>query len=153
MPRMSRVGRLDVFDTRTISLSSAEITGTGAQQLNHANGKTIVAPVTGKRIVILQWTIEYTFGVAAYTGGSNIEPMYVEAGASSGAVQMTAANTLGAANSRVQAAPGLIAASTVWSGSFAANTVAIHTVGAAFTNPGTATGTARVNIAYALVDF
>ena len=119
------------------TITAAEIIATTAGGLGHANGYPMVAaPDATYCIELISVVCHFTFGVAAYTAGGNIT---VNWSGGSGALTglVSAANSLGAA------------ASSSWM-FWPLDTVAVQSISAtginlvssaAFTNPGTATGT------------
>lgn len=128
------------------TITAAQIISTAAGGLGHANGFIMVpAPVTGFSLILLQATIIYLFGVAAYTAGGNVTVNYGAGGAAlSGLV--SAANSLGAAVSKFLGFVPLSTAAIPLVDAAAINLVS----SAAFTNPGTATGTIKYRVTYML---
>lgn len=62
-----------VLQQAAYSISSANITGTSAGQLGHANGVVLVAAQGAHNIIeFVSATMHYKFGTAQYTGGGNI---------------------------------------------------------------------------------
>ena len=118
------------------------IVGTGAGSLGHTDGVTLVAAVTGKTIVPVALSIGVTFAVAAYTGGGNVTASVGSTALTTvvtkeNSFQLGASGTAFAAGAAV-AANGLIS-------------TALKLVAAsAFTQPGTAAGTATVIVSYIL---
>lgn len=137
----------DVVQMITVSLAAADLIDTASGKLSHANGLIVVpAAPTGYVNVLHRAIVSYTFGVAAYTGGGN-----------------TTFN-IGAGGA---ALTGLIATTTLWqnASSIVQEFVPLSTVAfpitketsinlktaSAITNPGTATGTAKVYAWYSQV--
>lgn len=131
----------------TVNLAAADLIDTAAGKLSHANGLIVVPAAPAGYVNILHRAIvSYTFGVAAYTGGGN-----------------TTFN-IGAGGA---ALTGLIATTTLWqnASSIIQEFVPLSTVAfpittatsinlktaSAITNPGTATGTAKVYAWYSTV--
>lgn len=130
-----------------VNLAAADLIDTAAGKLSHANGLIVVpAAPTGYVNILHRAIVSYTFGVAAYTGGGN-----------------TTFN-IGAGGA---ALTGLIATTTLWqnASSIIQEFVPLSTVAfpitketsinlktaSAITNPGTATGTAKVYCWYSQV--
>lgn len=128
----------------TMSLTPAQIIATTAGSLSHAQGLIVVpAAPTGFVNIFERAIVSYTFGVAAYTGGGN-----------------TTFN-IGAGGA---ALTGLIATTTLWQNASSIiqmfvplSTVAVPVTketsinlvtASAITNPGTATGTAKIVVWY-----
>jgi hypothetical protein len=136
-----------VVQLATVSLAAADLIDTASGKLSHANGLIVVpAAPTGYVNVLHRAIVSFTFGVAAYTGGGN-----------------TTFN-IGAGGA---ALTGLIATTTLWqnASSIIQEFVPLSTVAfpitketsinlktaSAITNPGTATGTAKVYAWYSQV--
>jgi hypothetical protein len=151
-PSMLTAAEDPVTATASVALTSTQITGTSTEQLGHADGVTLVPAVAGKRIHVLQWCVVYTFNTAAYTGGSNIQLFYPIAGASAADGQITAASSLTAGNSRTNWSQGWTSNKLFTNGFAIGDPLAINASSSAFTNPGTAAGTATVTVLYALMD-
>lgn len=130
-----------------VNLAAADLIDTASGKLSHANGLIVVpAAPTGYVNVLHRAIVSFTFGVAAYTGGGN-----------------TTFN-IGAGGA---ALTGLIATTTLWqnASSIIQEFVPLSTVAfpitketainlktaSAVTNPGTATGTAKVYCWYSQV--
>jgi hypothetical protein len=132
----------------TLSLNASTIVGSTAGTLGHASGVTAVEAVSGKRIMLREGWCAYDFVTAAYTGGGVISLRYGD----------TAGNAISTTNTA--AGSFLSVADRYWS--FAPATVnnptsgvgasLVLASGAAFTQPGTAAGTAVCTIYYSLVD-
>lgn len=120
-------------------ISSANIVGTGAGQLGHANG-VILIPAGGAHVVneLISVVTHYDFSVAAYTGGGNVT---VNNGAGGAALTglVSAANSFGAAADNSDLFIPLSTASIPLVENGPINLVAA----AAFTQPGTAAGVIR----------
>lgn len=129
--------------TRTVFMTAAQIVSTAVGGFGHANGLEII-PAYGTLVLVefVSAVLSFNFGVAAYTLGGNVTVNDAAGSAISGLV--SAANSFGAgANKYVYFNP-LAAAARNLSLNTAVNLVAA----AAFTNPGTATGTAKLNVTY-----
>lgn len=129
------------------TISSANITGTGAGQFGHANG-VIIAPVAPAGFVLNfdSAVLSYTFATAAYTAGGNVTVNIGGGGAAlSGLV--SAANSVGAAASKIVQFVPLATAGIAHSTAESINLVS----SAAFTQPGTAAGTIKVHTWWAQV--
>lgn len=128
----------------SVTISSADITGTGAGQFGHANGYPLLsAPAAGEVIEFLSAVIMYDYATAAYTAGGNVSVNYAGGGAAlSGTV--SAANSFGAAGDKI----AVLLPTTPTNNQLSAATGVNLVTSAAFTQPGTAAGVARVKIAY-----
>lgn len=126
-----------------ITISAADIVATGAGKFGHANGYPLVAaPAAGSALSLISATLVYDYATAAYTGGGNITVNYAAGSAITGLV--SAANSVGAAADKVVQ---FVPLSTV--GNPLAVATGINLVAAAaFTQPGTAAGVIRVQVAY-----
>lgn len=121
----------------TGTIASADITGTGAGQLGHANGVVLLAaPGANLAWQLVSFGLYYTFATAAYTGGGNLTVNWGAGGAALTGL-VSAANSLTAASSKaVQFFP----LSTV--GVAIVSNASLNLVSsAAPTQPGTAAGT------------
>lgn len=118
-------------------ITPANIIGTGAGQLGHANG-VILIPAAGLHVVteLVSVVAHFKFVVAAYTAGGNIT---VNQGAGGAALTglVSAANSLGNAASKSVAFVPLSTAAIPLVENGPINLVS----SVAFTNPGTAAGT------------
>lgn len=152
VPVWSRWGASALVDPQGIQLAvnnlvAADFIATGAGQLSHANGLTMVpAPATGYVNVWHRTIVSYTFATAAFTGGGNTTVNIGGGGA---------------------ALSGLIATTTLWqnAASIIQEFVPLSTVAfpitketaislktaSAITNPGTAAGTAKIYTWYSVV--
>lgn len=129
------------------TIASADITGTGAGQLGHANG-VILVPVAaaGKINQFISAIVTNTFAVAAYGGGGNTT---INIGAGGAALSGLAANTViitNAATATIEFVP-LAATKNVYT---TANPLNLVTASAP-TQPGTAAGTISWHIYYRTV--
>jgi hypothetical protein len=130
--------------TTTVSINATDLVGTSAGQFGHANGYPLVAaPGAGKVIEFVSATMSYTFGVAAYTSGGNVTVNLAAGGAALTGI-ISAANSIGAASSKIGTYTPLAATGAVVTSNTGINLVAA----AAFVQPGTATGTIKVFVTY-----
>jgi hypothetical protein len=134
----------NIIRQRSVTISSADITGTSAGQLSHANGYELVpAPGAQEVIEFISAVLIYDFDTAAYTGGGNVTVRYT------GGLQQSA--VISAANSFTSSADTI---NTALPNSASTLTTAGKGVGlslvtaSAITQPGTAAGVARVKITY-----
>ena len=131
------------IEATTVNLTNTTIVGNSAGDLGHAAGVTLVAAVASKIIEPIAIVINFTFATAAYTDGGNVSAKY------SGGVDATgvcsAANSFGAAASKINVLRPLSGLSLV-------NTDLVLVAASAFTDPGTAVGTAAVKTYYRLID-
>lgn len=140
---MLQLGDSSGMDVITTNISSAAITGTAAGQLGHALGVPLVPdPGPGMAVELVSCCLSSKFGVAAYTAGGNLTVNINGGAAVTGVV--SAANSLGAAADKVNTLIPLAAAGTLQTATKGLNLVAA----AAFTNPGTATGTLKCITTY-----
>lgn len=128
----------------TATISSANITGTSAGQLGHANGyELIAAPGAGKAVEVISAVVILDYATAAYGGGGNVTVNYGGGGSAlTGAV--SAANSLGASGDKI----ALVLATAPTNNQLSANTGVNLVAASAFTQPGTAAGVVRVKVAY-----
>jgi len=134
--------------TKTLSAdgtgADGAIVGSGAGSVGHSAGVALVPAVAGKVICPIGIKVAMTFATAAYTGGGNVTASW------SGTVEATTA--ISAANSFNLAASGVAYATKVDVTSNAASGVPLALKAAsAFTQPGTAAGTAIVTCSYVLL--
>jgi hypothetical protein len=127
----------------TVNLTKALIVGNDAGDIGHAAGVTLVAAVASKIIEPIAVVLNYTHDTAAYTAGGNVYAIYAGGAAATGVV--AAANSFGAGASSITVLRPLSGAALV-------NTALAITAAAAFTDPGTAAGTAVVKTYYRLID-
>lgn len=126
------------------TIASADITGTSAGQLGHAQGVVLV-PAGGAGVInqLVYCIVESIFSVAAYTGGGNLS---VNIGAGGAALTGVAANTTwctNAASAYLEFVP-LAATKNTYTLNNPLNLVS----SAAPTQPGTAAGTIKYKIGY-----
>lgn len=129
---------IGVIQVATVNVSAADIVtaGTTMKQL-------VAAPGAGKYIELISATISYAYSTAAYTLGGNTT---IALGTTAITGLISAAACFGKASSAVIQFNPLAAAATDLS--TLTNTALNINVAAAFTNPGTAAGTAKVYVAY-----
>jgi len=126
------------------SISSANITGTSAGQLGHANGVVLVpAAAAGFVNQLISGVFSMVFSVAAYTGGGNVSVNISGGGAAlTGVVAAAAFITVGS-STIVELVP-LAATKNVYT---SANGLALVSASAP-TQPGTAAGIINWTVAY-----
>lgn len=128
-------------------ISAANIVATGVGQFGHANGVLLTPVAAAGFITVLKKVIlSYTFGVAAYTAGGNIT-VNIGGGGAALTGLVSAANSVGAAASKIVELNPLAAAGNALSSAQSLNLVST----VAFTQPGTATGTIKVHTWYTVV--
>ena len=126
----------------TVTLTPTTIAGNSAGDLGHADGVELVPAVANKIIAPVACVINYTFGVAAYTDGGNIQPGYKDG---TGIMTLTsAATSLGAAANCIMLLSPLTGAALV-------GKALVLRAAAAFTAAAGQTGTASVKTYYRLV--
>lgn len=134
------VGEIKVTE---VSISAANVIATTAGALGHADGVVLVPDVgAGYFVELISATLKTTFGVAAYTDGGNLTINVNGAAAVTGLV--SAANSFGNAASKNIVFKPLAVAGLVTAVDKGFNLES----SAAFTDPGTAVGTAKVKIIY-----
>lgn len=130
-----------------VDLAPADIIDTAAGKLSHANGLIVVpAPATGYVNVFHRGIVSFTFLTAAYTGGGNTTFNIGGGGAAlTGLIASTSLLTKGS-STIMEFVPLSTVAFPV------TKETSINLVSAsAFTNPGTAAGTAKVYVWYSVV--
>lgn len=134
----------------TVALNATNIVGNSAGDLGHAAGVELVAAVVGKRIVFDHAIVRYTFVTAAYATGTSMSVRYWD-GVADVTVSENHTGIAGATSST-----GIITANDTAIGGTSPsryiNESLILAAATAFTNPGTAAGTATVTTYYRLVD-
>lgn len=130
--------------TTEVTLTATEIVGTAAGDIGHADGATLVAaPTSDYALELVSAVIIYDFLTQAYTGGA--DDLVIAIGSAGAALTgvVTKAQLLGAAGDKIVSLYPLSAA---------ANSLTVGTTlslrGTAFTQPGTAAGSLRVQISY-----
>lgn len=125
-----------------VDISAANIIGTAAGQLGHANGVILVPAAAAGFVNVLEKIVtSYTFGVAAYTAGGNVTGNIGGGGAALTGL-VSAANSFGKASSNIIELNPLAVAGNALTSAQSINLVAAS----AFTNPGTATGTIKCHV-------
>ena len=127
------------------TISAADIVSTSAGKLGHANGQEVVAaPGADKALEFVSGVLVYDYATAAYTAGGDLSINHAAGGAAVSGV-VSAASSLGAtADKTVLLRPV---------GQSLVTNAALHLVAAAaFTDPGTAVGVARLRVAYRIHD-
>jgi hypothetical protein len=136
----------------TLSLNASTIVGSTAGTLGHADGVTVLSGVTGKRIVIRDAWLQMTFATAAYTGGGVVSLRYSDNATVAASATVSAANSFGATSSRTSSLPSAGATLSTNGATAGIGAGIVIAAGAAFTQPGTAAGTAVLTVYYSLVD-
>lgn len=128
----------------TVEIGPADIVGTGAGQLGHANGVPLVAaPGADKAHELVSVVMVNDRDTAAYTDGGNVSINWSGGGAAITGV-VSAANSLGSAGDTRTLFVPLAAAATALVANAGLNLVAAS----AFTQPGTAAGVLRLTVRY-----
>jgi hypothetical protein len=128
-------------------ISSANITGTAAGQLGHANG-VIMVPAGGTHVInrLVGASVNYNFATAAYTGGGAIT-VNIGGGGAALTGTISYANSVGkGSNAYIDFVP-LAAAANVYTENNPLNLVAASSP----TQPGTAAGTVTYTVWYSPV--
>ena len=126
-----------------VAITSAAVTGTSAGQLGHADGVVLVAdPGATKVVELLSAVLIYDFGGAGYGAGGNVTVNTNGGSAQTGVI--SAANSFGNAADQIINLRPLSTVGVALTANKGLNLVAAS----AFTNGGSATGTARVKVAY-----
>lgn len=135
----------DTIYVAEVSISAAEIVGTAAGDLGHADGVELVAaPGAGKALQFVDAVIIYDYDTAAYTGGAGDDlTVFINAVAASGAI--ATADLITKAGDTVIALHGV---STDYVIGVNSN---INLACTAVTNPGTAAGVIRAKVAYRVI--
>ena len=136
-------GKIDtgVIQVDKISITAANIiSGTTMKQL-------VAAPASGSYLELLSCTLAITFGTAAYTGGGNVS---IALGTTPITGIISNANSFGKGSNAVIQFNPLAAAATDIS-ALTATALNINVASGAFTNPGTAAGTAVAYVAYRIL--
>lgn len=128
----------------TKTLGAAEIVGSTAGTLGHADGVTLVTAVSGKHILPVDVVVVFTFATAAYTAGGNTYISHGSVGTLTGS--LTAGASFGRSSSGYWVYRPSSSAMTTTGKNLAI------VADAAFTQPGTAASTAIVYTYYRLVD-
>jgi hypothetical protein len=133
----------DQLLTATVAITATEIVGNAAGDIGHAAGVTLVTAHPGKIIEPVQVIINFTYATAAYTAGGDISAKY--SGGANATGVCIAGNSIGASASNIHVLRPLAGQSLV-------NTNLVLVAASAFTNPGTAAGTATIKTIYRLID-
>ena len=126
----------------TVALSKTVIVGNSAGDIGHADGVQLVAAVATKIIHPVAVVVTFTYATAAYSDGDDISARYKDGGAITGVVTETA--SLGASASNVNTLSPVAGLALV-------NKDLVLRSAAAFSDPGTAAGTASVTTHYVLL--
>lgn len=133
-----------VIRSTTVSIASADITGTSAGQLGHANGYPLVAAQGAHKVIeLVSAVVINAFAVAAYTGGGNVSVNY-EAGGAALSGTATFANSIGGSANKI----AVLLPAVPTNNQLAENKGLNLVVASAPTQPGTAAGVLRVKVAY-----
>ncbi len=155
MLQTDRIFEFSDLLSATITLSAdgtgatGAIVGSAANSLGHANGITVISATSGKRIQLIQAYCNYAFSGAAYTGGGNNILVYTTEVATQLSNAVAAATGFGRANNGKWL---WIPAAHVLGSSGIGGGLAVRS-SAAYTQPGSAAGTATLTVYYQLVDF
>lgn len=130
------------------TITAAEIVGTAAGDLGHANGVELVAaPGAGFALQFVDAVAIYDFDTAAYTGGGNDTTINIGSGGAAITGVVTSANLIGAAGDKIVRFDPLSTAALPMS----VNTgISMNSV-TAWTQPGTAAGVLRVYTTYRVI--
>jgi hypothetical protein len=127
------------------TISSANITGTSAGQLGHAQGVSIVAaPGSAYALEFLSAVVILDFATAAYTGGGTGLSFTYDTGGATLSTVVTAANSVAGAADKIAVVQAVVPTNNQLVANKGINLVAQ----AAPTNPGTAAGVLRVKVSY-----
>jgi hypothetical protein len=139
--------------TKTLSAdgtgADCAIVGNAANSLGHANGCTIVTGVAGKVIIPIAFYVEYTRVTASYTGGTGTTFYYGATSGAGGAIG-SGANTLFVAASSTEFLEQIndTMNSGALGGGLVKGAAVILASTVAYTQPGTAAGTAKATVVY-----
>ena len=135
----------DGLQVAVATLAPADIIATTAGSLSHAQGLTLVAaPGANFFLELVSCTVSFTFATAVYTGGAGNVTVNIGGGGAALTGLVTGANSFIKASSNInQFVPLSTAANSI-----TANTALSLVTTAAFTQPGTAAGTARIVTVY-----
>jgi hypothetical protein len=143
------VGTLNIASgiiTEQTTLTATEIVGTAAGDLGHANGAALIAGVSSAYAMeFVSAVLIYDFDTAAYTGGADDLVVCISGGGATLSGATTAANLLGAAGDKIVAVYPLTTAGNPLSVG-----TGISLKSTAWTQPGTAAGVLRCQVAYRL---
>lgn len=143
-PAWMQIGGASSVQRASGTISSANITGTSAGQLGHANGFIMVpAPGTGYINQLVSAILINDFGVAAYTGGGNTT-VNIGGGGAALTGLVSNANFIQAAADKIIEFVPLAATFNTYTNNNPINLV----TASAPTNPGTAAGVFRYEVFY-----
>lgn len=135
----------DAILTSVTNLVAADIVATTAGTLSHAQGLILVpAPGAASVLELVSCTVSFTFATAVYTGGVGNVTVNIGAGGAALTGLVSGANSFIKASSNINQ---FVPLSTT-ANSLTANTSLNLVSTAAFTQPGTAAGTAKITTAY-----
>lgn len=124
-----------------VELTATEIVGTAAGDIGHASGAILVAaPTSDYALEFVSATLIYDYATAAYTGGG--DDLVIRVGTVTQSSAVSKANCLGASGDKVYKVNALATETSLPVGS------TINLYGTAYTQPGTAAGKLRVQVAY-----
>ena len=133
-----------VFSFAAGQIQTVEVDLTPANIVSGTSIALVAAPGSGKYIQLLSSTISYTYSTAAYTGGGNVT---LALGTTSVTGLISSASSFGkASNAVIQIQP--LAAAAIDISSLTNTALNINVATGAFTQPGTAAGTAKVFVSY-----
>jgi len=137
-------GMVEATNLRTVevTITSAQIVGNAANDLNHADGAPIYLPASTSVVEFVSAVLVYDFDTAAYTGGGNDTVVRVGSTAVTGAV--TSANLIGAAEDKIVV---LYPLSTAGIPLVQAASINLYS-GTIWTQPGTAAGVIRAFVTF-----
>lgn len=136
-----------VFSFQTGQVQTASVTVSATDIVSGTTMKALVAaPASGKFIRLIGASIAYTYATAAYTGGGNVS---LALGTTVITGIISAANSFGkASNAVIQFVP--LSTAGIDLSSLTATALNINVATGAFTQPGTAAGTAKVSVTYVI---
>lgn len=128
--------------TKEVTIGATQIVGTAAEDIAHTDGATLVAaPGAGYALEFVSAVLIYDYLTAAYTGGNN--DMTIRVGTVAQTSAVSKANCLGASGDKVYRI-----GCTATELSLPVNSAINLFAGTAFTQPGTAAGSLRVQLVY-----
>ena len=124
-----------------VTLTPTQIVGTSAGDIGHSAGAILVAaPSSDYALEFISATLIYDYNTAAYTGGA--DDMVIRVGTVAQSSAITATNCIKATGDKVYKLNAIATETSLPVGS------TINLYGTAYTNPGTAAGVLRVQVAY-----
>lgn len=124
-----------------VTLTATEIVGTAAGDIGHTAGAILVAaPTSDYALEFVSATLIFDYHTAAYTGGNG--DMVIRVGTVAQSSVVADANCIKATGDKVYKVNAIATETSLPVGS------TINLFGTAFTNPGTAAGVLRVQLAY-----